>query len=192
MADTTVTNETAATTPTGAELARIVQGGSSKKTTLAVIGHQFRGARARLTADEASANYTTETAIPFDQADFDTDSFWSAGTPDRLTIPAGKGITHVEVTGQAQSSASTAGSPMSVSVFQYNSSDTILRVVGHRFIERDGVGMTLSASTGPLGVSDGDYFRLMYREGSDTSVVIEGDNITETFLSLKVIGMEPV
>jgi hypothetical protein len=191
MADTTTTAETAATTPTGTELARIVQGGNNRKTTLAVIGHQFRGARARKTSDDVSADYSTETALDMDVADFDTDSFWSAGTPSRLTIPAGAGIIYVELTGQVISSASAAGAASWTSITQYSSADAVKRTIGQRVITKDGLTMTLAVSTGPLAVDDGDYFQLRYRD-EDTSVVIEGDQTVETFIALTVLGMEPL
>lgn len=192
MADTTVTNETAATTPTGAELVRIVQGGSSKKTTLAVAGHQFRGARARMSSDDTAQNYTTAADVPMDVADFDTDGFWSAGSPARLTIPAGKGITHVVVTAQLQYSSSTADTWKVVAIRHRDSANTVLTQSGLRNVEMGFTGGTICVSTGPLAVSDGDYFALLLQEESDTSITIEGDNVIHTYISLHVIGMEPV
>lgn len=192
MADTKTSDETAATTPTGAELVRIVQGGSSKKTTLAVAGHQFRGAKVRLSSDDLTQNYTTETAMPFDIADFDTDGFWSAGSPTRLTIPAGKGITHVELTGQVQMTLGSASEWMTVGIKHSNSAGTILHQRGPRFMQRGNTGGTLGAVSGPLPVSDGDYFELTLRNQTDTSITIEGDQTNETFLALHVIGMEPI
>ena len=48
----------------------------------------FRGALVKLTADEPIAD-STDVAIPRDAAVYDTDAFWSAGNPTRLTVPAG-------------------------------------------------------------------------------------------------------
>ena len=191
MADTKTSAETAATALSGAELVRIVQSASSKKTTAAVLGHQFRGARVRKTSDDASADYTTETPMDFDVADFDTDTFWSAGTPSRLTIPAGLGITYVDLTGQVISSASAAGAASWTSITQYTSADVVKKTVGQRVVPKDGATMTLAVSTGPLSVDDGDYFQLRYRD-EDTTVIIEGDQTIETFMALRVVGMEPV
>lgn len=192
MADTKTSDETAATTPTGAELVRIVQGGSSKKTTLAVAGHQFRGARARMSSDDTTQNVTGTAAVSFDLADFDTDSFWSAGSPTRLTIPASKGIKYVELTGQVYTSSSTADTWLSVVIRHYNSGSVLQRSVGARWIEAGNTNRVLFTTSGPLSVADGDYFDLAVQEESDTSVTIEGDQTIETFLALHVIGMEPV
>jgi len=192
MADTKTSDETAATTPTGAELVRIVQGGSSKKTTLAVAGHQFRGARVRMTSDDATQNYTTAADLPFDAADFDTDSFWTAGSPTRLTIPAGKGITHVQLTGQVSVSAATADTWASLSIRHRNSADVVQHLVGIRNQEHGFTDYAITVSSGPLEVADGDYFTLMFQEESDNSVTIDGDSVIQTFLALTVLGMEPV
>lgn len=192
MADTKTSDETAATAPTGAELVRIVQGGSSKKTTLAVAGHQFRGARARMTSDDTAQNVTTLTAVVFDAAEFDTDSFWSAGSPTRLTIPAGLGITHVELAGQVNTTASTADTYLSVEITHYNSAGTILNRILQFGSEFGATTKVAAMGSGPLAVTAGDYFELRVQEESDTSVTIQGGSTTRCFLALHVIGMEPV
>lgn len=192
MADTKTSDEAAATALTGAELVRIVQGGSSKKTTLAVAGHQFRGARARMSSDDNTLNITTNTALSFDVADFDTDSFWSAGSPTRLTIGAGKGITHVQLTGQAFITNTTADTWFSMFIKHFNSANTELHTIGAVSLEKGATSTMMAVSTGPLDVSDGDYFQIMVREESDNSVTIEGDQTLQAFLAIHVIGMEPV
>lgn len=192
MADTKTSDETAATTPDGTELVRIVQGGSSKKTTLAVAGHQFRGAKVRVTSDDTAQDGTGTPDVSFDAALFDTDGFWSAGAPTRLTIPAGKGITHVALTGQINVSSSTADTTLSVGILQRNSGGTVQSYARQMFIEMGGSTRALNVHTGPLPVSDGDYFTLNWTQETDNSVTIEGDSSIWTFLALHVIGMEPV
>lgn len=192
MADTKTSAETVASALTGAELVRIVQSSSSKQTTAAVLGHQLRGARARLNADKTAQNITTETAVAFDTTDFDTDSFWSAGSPTKLTMPTGKGITHVALTGQVYVTSSTGDTSFLGSINQYNSSNTLLRTFGQRFIETGLTLKSLNMSTGPITVSDGDYFVLTVREETDNSVTIEGNETIQTFLGLLVVGMQPV
>jgi len=193
MADTKTSDETAATALDGTELTRIVQSGSSKKTTLAVAGHQFRGARVRMTSDDTAQNVTGSADISFDAAVFDTDSFWSAGSPTRLTIPAGKGFKYVVVTGQVNVSSTTADTWTAVAIRQFDSGGTVKNHVGQRNVEKGTTGIVLAVSTGPLLVADGDYFTLLVHEESDNSVTIEGDAAPiNTFLALHVVGMEPV
>lgn len=192
MADTTTTNETAATTPTGAELVRIVQSGNSRKTTAEVLGHQFRGARVRMTSDDSAVNATSGYTIPFDSAVFDTDTFWSAGTPSRLTIPTGIGITHVEVMGQIHATNGTVSTWSGVIISHRNSGGTLQAQFMNWGFDY-GAAHVSSAMTGVITVDDGDYFELVYQEESDASILIEGDHTTRhTFMTLKVVGMEPV
>lgn len=66
----------------------------------------FSGARATLTADEVIPN-NTETAIPWDAVDYDTDSYWAASpNPTRFTVPTtGKYL----VTGHIQFDPNNSG-----------------------------------------------------------------------------------
>ena len=48
----------------------------------------FHGALVKRTSD-LSVTGSSFVAIPWQSADYDTDGFWSAGSPTRLTIPAG-------------------------------------------------------------------------------------------------------
>lgn len=192
MPDTTVTGETAATALTGAELARIVQGGNSRKTTTAVLGHQFRGAVVKMTSDDTTVNTTSQTTISFDSAVIDTDGFWSAGAPTRLTIPPGLGITHVELVGSAHVTASTGDTQASIFITHFNSSNVAQQSAALSGVEFGNTVKRTVLPTGPIAVDDNDYFTMLYQEESDTSVTIEGDTTIWTKLSLKVIGMEPV
>lgn len=192
MADTKVSAETDAVVMDGTELVRIVQGGNSLKTTAELMGHQFRGAKAKMTADDTAQNYTTAAAIPaFDSAPIDTDAFWSAGTPGRLTIPAGLGITIVALNGQVHASSTTASTWAVVAIQHLNSSNVVQATYSQLALDKGSTSVCLNVSTGPVAVSDGDYFTLRYQEESDASVTIEGDSTTETFLALTVLGMEP-
>lgn len=165
--------------------------GTSVKVPLAVVKTltAFRGARARMTADDTAQNVTGEPAISFDEAQFDTDSFWSAGSPTRLTIPAGLGIEYVELFGQVYLSSSTADTWAGVSITHLNSSDVVQRAIGNRFVEGGQTQRILNVATGPIAVNDGDYFLLKAREESDNSVTIEGNDTNETFMSIRVVGM---
>jgi hypothetical protein len=58
------------------------------KTWFALEFAAFRGALVKLTADEPVAD-STDVAISWGAAVYDTDGFWSAGTPTRLTVPTG-------------------------------------------------------------------------------------------------------
>ncbi len=167
-------------------------GGTSQQITAANLAKGLRnlglqGARVRMTADDTAQNVTTQTAISFDSAsDLDTSSFWSAGSPTRLTIPAG--ISYVSLVGQVHITSTTADTWLILAIVQRNSSNTIQRIFVNRFVEMGFTTKVLSVASGIVPVSSGDYFTLEVREESDTSVTIEGDDTIQTFLSLKVEG----
>lgn len=151
---------------------------------------EFRGCRVRMTADDTAQNVTSETAVSFDSATFDTDSFWSAGTPSRITIPSAT-ITYVELVGQVAISSSTGDTMLTVGIFHKNSGGVTQAVYGPRFVEMGGATRQLMVPTGPIAVSNGDYFELTVREETDNSVTIVGNATGHTFLALNVLGMNP-
>lgn len=191
MADVKTSAETDATVLTGAEQVRITQGGNSRKTIAALMGHQFRGVRARMSTDDTAQNVTADTAVGFDLADFDTDTFWSAGSPTRITIPASLGIDYVELTAQAYVTSGTADTVFSVQIWHYNSANTLLKIFGIRHVEGGNTARMGQATTGPVLVSDSDYFVMNIQQETDTSVTIEGDDLRQTYMALTVIGMVP-
>lgn len=144
-----------------------------------------RGAYVRMNADDAAQNYTTEAAISFDVADNDTDSFWSAGTPNRLTIPAG--VSLVSVSGQIFVSSSTADNWMVAGIIQYNSSSAILRRWDQFGIEQGSTAHAMNINVARVPVSAGDYFELRLRLESDTSVTVEGNDVRQTYMALTVL-----
>lgn len=190
--DSSISGLTSATAPTGAELVPLVQGGTTKKTTAAVLGHQPRVAHVRMTSDDNTVNATAGFTLSFDEAAFDTDSFWSAGAPTRLTIPAGLGITYVVVTAQVQVSSTTADTSRSFQITHNNSADVTQRIFRELNVESGGTSYSAILSSGPIAVSAGDYFVAVFTEETDTSVTIEGDGTGRAFMSIHVIGMSPV
>lgn len=115
-----ISDLTAAGTLSGTELLLITQGGNSRKLTLADLAQYiltaesiipesepWRGARAELTVN--NDGLTSNIIFPWDTAPVDTDSFWSAGVPTRLTV--GPGISKVRLSwGLKFASMSVAGS----------------------------------------------------------------------------------
>lgn len=189
MADKEISALTAASALADADLLHVSQGGNSRKATMAQVKAAVltpRGARVRMTSDDAAQNITTEAAISFDVADYDSDSFWSAGAPTKLTIPAG--VTHVMLTGQVNISSSTADSGFQVSIIHYNAANTPLHHFRQAFLEQSTTGRCVNVSTGLLPVDATDYLTLNAREETDASVTIEGDQTVETYLSLVVLG----
>lgn len=195
MPDTRTSDETAASALTGVELIRIVQGGNMRKAVAALLGHQFRGARAVRTTNQTAANYTTSTPIPFESADVDTDGFWSAGTPSRLTIPDlsadGWVITHVGVSAACRVDLVTSDQFTQFAVIHASSAGTSKSIAGNMANILTTTTKFVSACMAMVPVVVGDFFTGNIQQQTDTSITVNGAN-GQTHLSLVVLGMEPV
>jgi hypothetical protein len=191
MADTKTSDETAATTPTGAELVRIVQSATSKKTTAAVLGHQFRGCRLERTTNHTAQDFDPGAVITFQQATLDTDGFWSAGTPTRATIPASKGFKVANVSATVRIDQSTTNTYNNLVLVHRNSAGTAQRTAAMS-TEIDGTNAEtryLNATMLCCPLADGDYFDASLFQETVASVDL---NLTGVSLSVQIIGMEPV
>ena len=142
------------------------------KTWFALVAIEFaacRGALVRLTADEAVAA-STDVAIPWDAAVYDTDTFWSAGNPTRLTVPTG--VSKVRLKGNI---------------------DWTFGGAGHRhvWIHKNGAlffGAAKESDEGDAGVQSigsavvdvtpGDYFELLARQTSASPKNVAADELT--------------
>jgi hypothetical protein len=165
-----------------------VQSASSKKTTAALMGHQFRGCRLERTTSLTTQNYTAGTTdLVFQVATLDTDAFWSAGTPGRATIPASEGFKVANVSASFRTDSTTTDTYGQISLQHYNSSNVLQRFVGMSS-EVGGTTRYLVAHMLCVPLADGDYFVVRPVEESDTSVTI---NSACASLCVEIIGMEP-
>ena len=138
-----------------------------------------KGALVFLTSNEA-ISAATATRVPWDSAQYDTGfngtPFWSAGSPTRLTIPAG--VTKVRVT--AQTFTDAAGNNNATIRFAAirkngNYGDTAQHEAGLGFVRVDDASFNdqLNPVSAVLEVSAGDYFELDYysQEATDLGTV---------------------
>lgn len=116
----------------------------------------FRGAMARLSADYTIA--TRPAFLPWQAVDYDTNGFWSAGQPTRMTIPAGvkKVRLHAAVGGVTSAWPSTE----SVSVAFAKNGSTSFRGNGYSANQPGYNDSTMTAVSGVIPVVAGDYFEL--------------------------------
>lgn len=148
---------------------------------------EFRGARVHLTANEASVDASSaDFPISWDAAPIDTDGFWSGGSPTRLTIPAGLGITHVELVGSVNMTGATA-EYTNLAIRQRNSGGTLLFAAAN--VEGAVTAKLINVATGPVAVSAGDYFTLDIKTTTDTSITLQAATYF-TSLALRVVGFE--
>jgi hypothetical protein len=119
----------------------------------------FRGALAQRTTDITSVS--APILIPWQGVAYDTDAFWAAGTPERLTIPAGSRITKIRLLGAIamKASATTGGVYLN---FDKNDAGEVIGCAP--FTVRQGSsGYTnndFATFSAVLPVVEGDYFQL--------------------------------
>ena len=133
----------------------------------------FSGAQVTLAANETTANYTSDTAVPFDQETYDVDGWHDNVTNNsRLTVPSG--VTRVRV-----------GANIQVALIDNNEA-VLFRIAKGGSTAWDGAAASragqntgaamLSIVTGPVDVVAGDYFEANLLIAVDTSVTITAAN----------------
>lgn len=142
-------------------------------------GAGFRGAHVTKTSNQVVANNTL-TKPTWQTVEYDTEGFFSAGSPTRFTIPSGKSITRVRLTfgAELQAEALNRGRIS----FYRNNSDTFLGNV------RQDVSCgwrSLSIQSHVIPVSPGDYFeaQLFHTHGGDRELRA----IATTSFSIEVV-----
>ena len=144
----------------------------------------FRGVRVRRTSDQLTANYTTATAIPWQEAPVDTDlaaggaGFWSAGTPERIaTIPAAYNGRHANAQASVRVDLGTADTTADMLLTQYSSGGVEKYAAA---MTREGGSSTAYLSAALIGVpiATGDYFTVRHDEESDNSITIKAGIVT--------------
>lgn len=180
MADTKTSDEAAAAALDGTELVRAVQSGGMVQTTAAAIARSGRsGALVYLTADLTSQNFASFPAISWTAAKFDTDSYWSAGSPTRLTAPANGWY---EARGNVQINLGTADEYIRASIQRNGANFT---GNPYAFVEVGSVAPAINLSSGAFQMTAGQYIEMIFDTEADTSITLVGvDNVGSTWLQL--------
>lgn len=186
-----------ASTPDGTEYLLITQGGNSRKILLSDLAayiatagsivpssNAWRGARARRSSTLSSL--TSPVTLTWDSTSVDTDSFWSAGAPTRLTVPTG--IQKVRLTWgirhQSGASAGSVATLLSKNGTNCTNPDNYIYTSN-----REGTsGFTDNVASGVSGVLDvsaGDYFELVH------NFSIGGSILTDSFFEIEVVEALP-
>jgi len=119
----------------------------------------FRGALVQRTTDIATVSPPIQ--IPWQAPVYDSEGFWAGGTPERLTIPAGSGITKVRLLGSIamKASATTGGVYLT---FDKNGAGEPIGAAPYT-VRQGSSGYTnndFSTFSAVLPVVEGDYFQL--------------------------------
>lgn len=110
-----------------------------------------------------SLAHNTDTAVDFDTADFDTDTFWTSGSNTRLTVPTGKGGLYV-LTASCWFNANGTG--IRQVRFRKNGTD----IYGWQRIAGTAAGAVIPTASAIVKVVAGDYFELMIYQDSGGSL----------------------
>lgn len=136
-----------------------VSGGSGAVSSVSpgtTITPSFQGAAVRLTSNE-SISTASNTDIPWDVVTFDTDSFWSGGSPTRLTVPSG--VTKVRVSAGIEWGTSAVGQ-RAASITKNGSFSVEGRADDKRSAGDDSIGHIQNIISATLSVVSGDYFEV--------------------------------
>lgn len=124
----------------------------------------FGGAMVELTSDLTSINPASVFTIDWDAASYDTNSFWSATNPERLTIPSGVSKVKVGATIRVANLATGADFQLNLRV-----NGSVTKYAPNTSERYHDIDLGLVVSSGPLEVSAGDYITtVIYSD--DTSI----------------------
>jgi hypothetical protein len=142
------------------------------KTWFAIVAIEFaafRGAMVKLTAAEAVTS-SVDTAIPWDATVYDTDAFWSAGSPTRLTVPTG--VTRVRLKGNIDWTFGGGGYR-----HIWTHMNGALFFGGAKESDEGDAGIQ-SIGSAVVQVTPGDYFELIVRQTSGSTKNVAADELT--------------
>jgi hypothetical protein len=142
----------------------------------------FKGALLQRSTDLTNVSFPV--LIPFESTVYDTNVFWDAGNPSRITIPAG--VTKVRLQGSVSLKASATTGGVFIS-FEKNGAGSA--VGSGVFTVRQGTsGYTnndFAANTAVVPVSAGDYFELRVNSTSSSWDDIQAGN--RTWFAVEVV-----
>ena len=131
----------------------------------------FKGALLKRTADQTITD-SVQTTLDWESAVYDTDGFADLGAqPTRLTIPAGKGITRVQVLCGVQWAASALGDRWVEILKNGAEVDGLPGYLGSTEIDRSRIAL----ASAPIPVADGDYFECLVWQNSGSDHDVEAD-----------------
>lgn len=147
----------------------------------------YRGAILSRTTTQTGVVNTTP--VSWEAASFDTDSFWSAGAPTRLTIPSG--ITKVRLLWSVFYGTSATAGSASILLHKNGSSATSPDFWGRTTARQGTTGFSNNEASGmsaALAVSPGDYFELVASISGISTSTIEASS--RTVFELEVLEAE--
>lgn len=137
----------------------------------------YSGALVFMNADLTAQNYTSATAVPFNDEDNDVGNWHNTSSnTSRLTVPSG--VSAVHLCGKEFIALGTAGDSVTIS-FRKNGSTTYAGFMAHTGSFTATGSTQLSVCSPRLTVTAGDYFEMFIGGLSDASVTLtSGSSLT--------------
>lgn len=189
MANVTINDLTLEASPVGTDEIEVqkASGGQPKKLTFNQIPWKG-GALVELTSDQTNVADDTDEVVSWDQAEYDTDTFWAGGAPTRLTVPTG--VTRVQVFGGILWSSEATSVGYRKAFVTKNGASTAQGLTADMVnggSEFDAVTIVNSFVTPPLIVAATDYFELV---GRHTQGAATPDILSHVYTYLGIMILE--
>lgn len=152
------------------------------KTAASIVpsSNPWRGARVRRTVNLSLASAATG-AVTWQSAALDTGSFWSAGAPTRLVVPAG--VTKVRLRGSARFAANSSGQRQIFITKNGAPLEGRFSVLGNAVATPNTTD--LNGTSGVIAVAAGDYFEMSAYQ--NTSAALDLLAHETTWFELEVV-----
>lgn len=147
------------------------------KTAASIVpaSNPWKGARVKRTANLSISSSVSNVAVTWSVSDVDTSTFWSAGAPTRLTIPAG--VTRVRLRANVRWDSASATGIRQITLFKNGAtlagrfSQIVNASAGTQFTDQN-------AASPVLPVTAGDYFELIAYQTSGAALNIVSNDGT--------------
>jgi hypothetical protein len=145
------------------------------------IAAPARGALVTLAANLTTQDYTTATAIPWTEENYDTDTIHDNATNNtRLTVPTG--VTKVRLVGQLAIDDHTSGVFAQIGIYKGGLQD--YQGSASQRVEITGTVFRLNVASPVLTVAATEYFELFALIETDASITVTDD---QTWFAMEII-----
>lgn len=146
------------------------------------LGIQELPASTKRAMVKLSANFGVTTGLQYvtwGATEYDTDSFWSAGNPTRLTVPSG--VSKVRL----YAGARFAAAAISYAFLNIDKNGASFLGGGALEMEAMASGFTtrIAIASAPVEVSPGDYFEVQTRAGASVNLLVD----PQTYFAVEVL-----
>jgi hypothetical protein len=130
----------------------------------------FCGAAVTLSADQTAADYSSLAPISWGSELYDTNAWHDAGSPTRLTVPSGLGITKVFISAVVVASLLTNATVVAIELLK-DGSGAFDGAMGQHNIDQT-QAYNYTSMSGIVPVTAGSYFQVQLVTPGDSSITL--------------------